>query len=432
MSDENAIRPGRWRLAATVEAALEILFAGPEDDPLNFHEARSGLPMTVSRIVRADRWPETRKMAVKAGYHHQHRFVLLPSRNNTRWLAPRGEGKAITNALEMYPSFSLRARLYKSFAAGMAVMGWPGRAEDSVLIASKQISAVERLIAEVTGESRPRFALSLGTKVATRKLTVQVMRPSGDVLGYLKFPLAPRASERIRHEAGMLARLNADPRTRNHVPRILYACDWKDGYLLFQAPVLGRPGPARLTSLHENVLHALHAVHSFDIPGPKLVRSVADGLKGVFARLGGDWRELAGDALAAAGRELENCEVRCGLSHGDFAPWNTRVSGESMCLFDWEMASWEAPVHWDRFHFLTQTRSLLRRGTGPEGFEDFTHDKRALYILYLLSSVTHLVDDQAKPSDIAFRKQELRRQLMAITSPDGRGTSFFAERKITA
>jgi hypothetical protein len=141
---------------------------------------------------------------------------------------------------------------------------------------------------------------------------------------------------------------------------------------------------------------------------------------------------LAGDALAAAGRELENCEVRCGLSHGDFAPWNTRVSGESMCLFDWEMASWEAPVHWDRFHFLTQTRSLLRRGTGPEGFEDFTHDKRALYILYLLSSVTHLVDDQAKPSDIAFRKQELRRQLMAIASSDGRETSFFAERKITA
>jgi hypothetical protein len=74
----------------------------------------------------------------------------------------------------------------------------------------------------------------------------------------------------------------------------------------------------------------------------------------------------------------------------------------------------------------------LRRGIGPEGFEDFTPDKRALYILYLLSSVSQLVDDQAKASDIAFRKQELQRQLMAIASPDGRGTSLFVERKITA
>jgi hypothetical protein len=431
MSVEHAIRPDQWKLAATVEAALEILFAGPEDVPLNFHEAWSGFPMAASRIVRAERWPEMRQLAVKAGYHHQHRFVLLPSRKNTRWLAPRAEGKAITNALDMYPPFSFRARLYKSYAAGMAMMGWPGRAEDTVLIASKQVFAIERLIAEVTGESHPRFALSLGTELATRKLTVQVMRPAGEVLGYLKFPLARRASDRIRHEAGVLARLNADSRTRNHVPRLLHSCDWKDGYLLFQAPVPGRKGPVRLTRLHENILHTLHAVRSFDVPGRQLVRSVADGLKRFFAKLGGDWRELASDALALAGRELENCEVRCGLSHGDFAPWNTRASGENLYLFDWEMASWEAPVLWDRFHFLTQTRSLLQRGSGPEGLEDFTHAKRALYILYLLSSVTQLVDDQAKPSDIAFRKQELRRQLMASASLDGRRTSFFAERKIT-
>ena len=431
-SVERAIGSDQWKLAASVEAALEILFAGPEDVPLNFQEAWSGFPMTASRIVRAERWRETRQLAIQAGYHHLHRFVLLPSRKNTRWLAPLAEGKAITNALDMYPSFSRRARLYKSYAAGMAMMGWPGRSADTVLIASKQKFAIERLITEVTGESRPRFALLLGTELATRKLTVQVMRPAGEVLGYLKLPLARRASDCIRHEAGILARLNEDPRTRNHVPRLLHACDWNDGYLLFQAPVLGRPGPVRFTSLHENFLHTLHAVRSFDVPGRQLVRSVGDGLKEVLARLGGEWRELAGDALAVAGRELENCEVRCGLSHGDFAPWNTRASGENLYLFDWERASWEAPLLWDRFHFLTQTRSLLRCGIGPEGFEDFTPDKRALYILYLLSSVSQLVDDQAKASDIAFRKQELQRQLMAIASPDGRETSLFVERKITA
>jgi hypothetical protein len=432
MSVEQAIRPDQWKITASVEAALGILFAGPEDDPLNFHEARNWFPMTASRIVRVDRRAEMREIAVKAGYHHMHRFVLLPSRKNTRWLAPRAEGKAITNALEMYPSFSLRARIYKSFATGMAMMGWPGRTKDSVLIGSKQTFAIERLVAEVTGESRPHFSLSLGTQVAARKLTVQVMRPSGEVLGYLKLPLAQLASDRIRHEAAILARLNADARTRNHVPRLLHACDWKDGFLLFQSPVPGRQGPVRLTSLHENVLHALQAVRSLDLPGRQLIQSIADGLKRVFVRLGGDWKELAGHALSVAGRELENCEVRCGLSHGDFAPWNTRVSGENMYVFDWEMASWESPLLWDRFHFLTQTRSLLRRGIGPEDLEDFTHDKRALYILYLLSSVTQLVDDQANPSDIAFRRQELRRQLTAIASPDGRRTSFFTERKIPA
>ena len=91
------------------------------------------------------------------------------------------------------------------------------------------------MVRQVTGEHNPIFALSLGAPGKYRKLTVQVMRPGSEILGYIKLPLTEAASGRIRREAAALQRLGAYPALRPHVPRVLHSGDWESGYILFQS-----------------------------------------------------------------------------------------------------------------------------------------------------------------------------------------------------
>lgn len=401
----------------TVKRALQALFGGSPSgsDPLWFAGNDSVFSRS-NRIVLADNSSCTARSLAAKGYRFTHRFALLPSKESTRWLVPRNEEFQIVNGLEMYPSFSIRATVYKSFASRMAAMGWPGWSGNSIWVASKEPFPIEKLIEEITGEARPQFALSLGTAGASRKLTVQIMRQSGEILGYIKLPLTESANDRIRAEAMTLAKLNENLRLRAYVPAVLYASQWDGGHLLFQTPIMGDPGPARLTSLHQQALNAMHSERSELKPGEQLVADVGKKCSSLLKKLGTKWSILVEEALRAAALELRGTQVRCGLGHGDFTPWNTRLRAKKLCLVDWEMASWDVPLVWDKFHFLAQIQSLLRQGDGPESLTDFTNEKRALYILYLLHSAAYLAEDVPQSFDIAYREAQLRKQLQALRS----------------
>ena len=412
----------------TVKRALDVLFGGSapgSPDSLVFSRQVPNYSAS-SAIVLADASSDTSRSLSLGGYRFSHRFALLPSRERTRWLVPRNEDCLIVNGLEMYPSFSIRATVYKSFASRMAAMGWPGWTGNSLWVASRNRFPIEKLVHDVTGESRPQFSLSLGTAVSSRKLTVQVMRQNGEILGYIKLPLTEKANARIRAEAETLERLNADPRLRARVPAVLYTSKWGDGHLLFQSPIMGDPGPSRFTNFHDQVLNAMHVAHSEVKPGAQLVREASEKMNVAGQMLGPKWDVLAEDALRAAAQELSETNVRCGLGHGDFTPWNTRLREGMLCLVDWEMASWEAPILWDTFHFLAQTKSLLQQGNGPEGLADFNNRKRALYMLYLVSSAAHLAEEAPQTFDVKFREAQLREQLSALSGSLPNTASFAA------
>jgi hypothetical protein len=381
----------------TVKRALRVLFGGGSPDSLVFspqvpkHSASAG-------IVMADSSSDISRSLSAGGYRFAHRFALLPSRERTRWLVPRNEDCQIVNGLEMYPSFSIRATVYKSFASRMAAMGWPGWAGNSLWVASQQRFPIEGLVEDLTGETRPQFSLSLGTAVSSRKLTVQVMRRNGEILGYIKLPLTEKANARIRAEAATLEKLNADPRLRARVPAVLHAAKWGSGHLLFQSPIMGDPGPTHLTVYHQQALNEMHSAHSAVKPGMCLVRETSEKISAAGNRLGPKWDLLAQEALRAAAQELSETSVR----------------------------SWEAPVLWDTFHFLAQTKSLLQQGAGAEGLADFTNQKRALYMLYLVSSASHLAEEASQSFDISFREAQLREQLRALSASLPNTASFAA------
>ena len=148
-------------------------------------------------------------------------------------------------------------------------------------------------MAEITGDVHPIFALSLGTPTRFRKLTVQVMRSDGEILGYLKLPLTQPAAGRVRHEAETLRHLSDFAYLRPRIPRVFYAGEWGDGYVLFQSPGPASPGPIEFNDLYEEFLQLLWRIHPAQKPGRVLLEEVATRWHKAERGLDSRWRAWA-------------------------------------------------------------------------------------------------------------------------------------------
>jgi hypothetical protein len=337
----------------------------------------------------------------------RRRFAVLPSRQEPRYLLPLGDSRTTLEGFRIYTPHALGARLRKSLLAQIVKTGWSGWALHSLHVGEPV--GLKALVTNVTGERNPAFAMSLANPGKYRKLTIQVMRPAGETLGYIKLGLTTPAGDRVRHEAGVLEDLSA---LRPHVPRVLYAGEWQNSYMLFQSPLEGRPGPAQLSAMHVEFLEKLAAIRRTDKPGLQVVEDVGARWKEVTWRCDWRWQQLGTAALAAARRDLEKITVPCGFWHGDFAPWNTRVRDGRLAVFDWESSEDGAPLGWDAFHFSVQVASLLRKRWRTQFDLTAKPGVRGLFLLYLLASLGKSLDERAEQNDgLDYRKQALIAEL---------------------
>jgi len=349
----------------------------------------------------------------QAGYVDQMRFEALPSVASGRLLLPVDDLKRRIMGLEVYTPFAFKPRLLKSALSAANSFGLGLSTSRSLLIASKYPFPLRQLVCETLGEPQSITALSIGTPGAYRKLTIQVMKPDGRILGYVKMPLGgDLALARIRNEAKVVRMLASFPDLRAHVPRLLFDGDWQDRSLIFQSPLRGEAGPTTFGDRHRAFLRKLYASTQENLPGSRIVEEIGVAWNKVAREMGAKWSDLGAEVLRRAASCLEHEKVACAMSHGDFAPWNTRLQDGELAVFDWEFAS-TAPMGWDRYHFLTQTEALLGIKTDPWADEDDGIVQRCLFALYLLKSTADSHDEGSAPALIELRKQLLTRLLQS-------------------
>jgi hypothetical protein len=331
-------------------------------------------------------------------------LALLSWGRDLRWLVPLGDRGCEREALRMYRPYRPAARALKGLLQANIVAGtlaplWRRRLE----IAHGNELSLQRLVREVTGHRDALFAFSIGTPGAFQKLCIQVMRPGGEIIGYIKAPVRPGAAQRIRHEAEVLDGLRQWPALRSIVPRLLFADEWEGDYLLFETAGPTATGPTRYGAAHKRFLEILEQKSAATIPGTQLVQRLRREAVNWTAPFAG----LAERVLDLAQRHLAGVEVQCGLIHGDFAPWNTRMEGDRLFVFDWESAEAGLPLAWDAFHFHVQLACLLgKRLTRPLPMEDGI-EGHALLLLYLLSSCQRLQAEAGPQHDVDFRQRML-------------------------
>lgn len=395
-------------MSALLQRALELLMGAT----LDLGHAKGSLPdlerLGSPPIFSMFPSASLTNSLTKRGYTHLRRFIVLPSRRMPRWLLPGGLSNATLAGTHIYLPQKWVPRTFKTLVVQMIRRGWDRWPHSEVLIASKGPLPFELLITAVTQERNPIFALSLARRLAVRKLTVQVMRPNGEILGYVKLPLARAATERVRHEATVLEKLWTFPNLRPHIPQLFHAGTWGDSYLLFQSALRGELGPTSLTELHENFLHTLGSVSRIERSGQSVVEEIGAKWDKAVMLLGSKWKELGREILKRSARDLDHQTVRCGISHGDFAPWNSRVHNQMLLLFDWESTQWEAPASWDVFHFSLQTAISLNRQIG--NIIPAERSGRPSYLLYLLSSVIQFRQEENWAA-IDFRQKLLLSEL---------------------
>jgi hypothetical protein len=395
----------------TFEQALRAAFGGNNCIVLPSGSQTAPRPAGPAAALATNPQASLRNLRLK-GYGYFRRFAALPSAKSSRWLLPLGNASCTESASQLYTPYDLRDRVSKALLLGLIKIRsriW-GRGE--AVVACREIPPLETLVSTVTGERHPIFALSLGAPGRCRNLTLQVMRASGRVLGYIKIPLTPQGAERIRFEAEFLKKLEKCDALRPHIPRVLSAGPWQDGYLLFQTAAPGEQGPAKFNGCHGKFLDALAGVHRVERPGQALVKEVADRWAACSSRLDANWQSLAACALRAAGEALDGRAIACGVSHGDFAPWNTRLYRNRLLVFDWEAASWEAPLCWDGFHFDVEVANRLHKKTREDALCYRTPSVRACFLLYLLHSICQDLEEGIEEFDgIHFRQRLLMERL---------------------
>jgi Phosphotransferase enzyme family len=329
-------------------------------------------------------------------------FVLLPSRRTARWIIPISNLNCTVPALHIYVPNGRGAQWLKSLLVAMLRVGWKGFSRDKIYLASSQPLMIETLVRKVSGEPLPVFSFSLGAPGRFRKVTAQVMRPHGEVLGYIKIPLTSDAATRLRNEAATLELLQGYADIRQRVPRVLFAGAWSGEYILFQSAGPLQPAPVEFGQAHSEFLEMISKINHTERPGKTLVEQVWQRWRNVESKLDSNWTALGTAALQKASRELENVSVPCGISHGDFAPWNSRMSQHGLYVFDWERAENQAPRTWDAFHYHVQTSHLLKRHNLQRLLSDRRDGERACCLLYLVNSVCTSIEELDATNNIAL------------------------------
>lgn len=392
-------------------------FAGAGNDdavpPENEPKLRA-LPPTIK--VSLNPTNSIKKDLTARGYTNTHVFLALPSVKSLRWLFPLENKRCTLGGLQIYMPYAKGGRILKGLLTTLVAARCQGFAPHRVLVASRGTIPLEALVREITGEHHPVFSLSVGIESPFRKLTVQVMRPDGEILGYIKLPLTEAAVQRVRHEAETLNRLWSFPALRSHIPRVLYSGEWGDGAILFQSGGPPRRGPAPFNRQCEEFLLLLRGLRTTEKPGAVMWEEVAARWRKAEPSLGHRWRALGEAALAESRRELEGLMVPYCIAHGDFVPWNTRMGDGRLYVFDWESASWEAPALWDTYHFKTQVGAVLKGKSDLQFSSDGGSVERASFLLYLLNSACRPFgeDRPAKGAFLEYRRQMLAKELGRI------------------
>ncbi len=313
-------------------------------------------------------WQELRKKLSKNGFKHLQFFGLAPSLEDFRLIIPLSGNRVSAASLALYQPSLGRARVRKILAYTLARCGltylWTPY---FLVIGNKRESfpatGLDQLITKIYGE-RVKTALFTGTPGFFRKPTIQVMRPSGEILGFGKIAISNQAKELLEHEHKMLQFLQKLDLGGAFVPDVKYfGLIPTIGKLLLQS---SKKRPLSRSHLDPNTLHLdfLSRLHH-------QTATTSEALKERFFEQVGrrlDW--LQGKISAGLGHCLQTSlmglrnllydkDIPFGMAHRDFTPWNTYLYEGHLGIFDWEFAEKSWPPLQDAFHFIIQKRIIV-------------------------------------------------------------------------
>ena len=287
-------------------------------------------------------------------------YTAFPNLANVRWLLPANQPALRRAGIRgLYQPSSLRGQAVRTIIGARAVPGERVRLEEDGL------ARLETMLAPVVDAGALRLAFYLGVPAPHRKVTAQMLAPDGRTLAYVKIATSPLARTAVESERRVLLRLSESADLQDAIPKVLGSLEWHGGTILPISKGPPRPGPRRLSSAH--LRFCTHLFQSFGVRKTFAESPMWTSMSEIWLRLQHGSPETLpanlGPALERLHDELGPVSMPLSLAHGDFAPWNTRLGGQSLFVFDWERASEGMSPLYDAFNFQALQAALqVRRG----------------------------------------------------------------------
>ena len=287
-----------------------------------------------------------------------HAFLQLP--DGRGYLLPLVTAQTFRSSLNLYPAQTSKARVAKNALQALASLGLKAPGLPRICMQDNNTrGCILRTLREVFSREDLVFAVSLGTPGPHRKPVIQIMTPSGEVLGYAKVGWNEATRALVENEVRVLRMLQGKD-LPFAVPQLLYAdCSGEYALCVQGAPPTGaRADAQKLTAEHIEALCSLARknLSRLSLEESQFWHRIIERVKSVRNTW---WQHALHRALEAVRQDWRDQEVPFHFAHGDFAPWNALRINNRLYLFDWEYAQEESPAGYDLFHFLVQTSWLV-------------------------------------------------------------------------
>ncbi|MCU1455549.1 MAG: hypothetical protein JWN46_3695 [Acidimicrobiales bacterium] len=288
---------------------------------------------------------------------------LVGSAAEPRYLVPLGWPAAATASCLAYLRLRpTRTQVQRGLVGRLVGGAGAGLVVRARFVADTGPGSLLARVAELIGEAPLAAGVGLGVADAVWKPTLQVFRPDGTPLAFVKIGWNEVTTALVRNEAAALDAVAAS-RSRLVVPSLLACSTWEGRTLTVVAPL-----PADVRRLPPGTNPSPLPVR--DLDGPVEVRPVFTSTW---------WEEIDATLTAAdedhAGRELRKAcvqvrdrygalEAPVGRWHGDWVPWNLARCSAGLAVWDWEYSEPQVPVGLDEAHAAFQ-RELVGAGRPP-------------------------------------------------------------------
>lgn len=358
-----------------------------------------------------------------AGFNYFRHFAVLPSLQNARWFVPLDSAVLSSAAMSMYTPSRFSARLKRAALRLAMHARLPVWYKDHVWIAQRQSPPLEEALNPLFPGQKVRWALSSGAPegARNRKASAVILAADGKRLAFVKMARSAVARRIMNHEAVVLKHLGGLASVAGLAPRVLFS-DEVDGIcVLAQTPLEGAPAPVGLTPAHREFLEQLQT--------PLIVRAADTA---TAAGLADRIRALPvsrPDLLHTCQRVLpvlREFQVPLTIVHGDFAPWNLRLSNGRLSAFDWEYGEPHGLPLMDEMHYRLQTGWLLEQWGTRQGItwiQQFAWERplgldprhvQAIATVYLLDALARLLAEGYEDQEEIIR---WHRQILDRISP---------------
>jgi hypothetical protein len=267
-------------------------------------------------------------------------------------ILPRGMPQ-MQAAIDLYPAQTLRARGAKWIWRQSIRRRLPLWAEQDALSLDPQgpflqfLNRVSKGSPHTPAPELPDFAIMAGNPwVPGRRFQILVFSHDGKPAAVVKAGTQPAANELIAKEVSFLSSIPAELRA---IPRVRHQFHER-GIHAFATDFF--PG------------HSPRAAQAGDVE-PLLSSWLKAGRRIEVSELAA-WQRLnqasTEDPLFKQLATLAGLRVQAAVFHGDFAPWNIKVSAPGVwTVLDWERGELNGPPAWDWFHFVLQPAMLVQR-----------------------------------------------------------------------